>query len=182
MGLFNSSPKRAYDEDYVDEDNWPTAGLSSEVSDPVPLSETTMTKTGTVISEGMTVSGALKGSGVVKIEGSVDGEIDLNGAVIVAATGSVTGPVIANVIRVAGRADGNMTAREHLRLEKTGRIHGDVETSSLVIEDGGCLNGRATMTAKEPEPLPRPTAVSDLQFGPNYTVGEAREAASETST
>ena len=182
MGLFSSSPKRNYSDDYDDEDDWPAADLSPETARPAALPEAPAVKSGTVISKDMIVSGALKGNGAVRIEGSVDGEIDLDGSVIVAPTGAVTGPVKADVIRVAGKVEGNVTAKEHLRLEKTGRVHGDVETSSLVIEDGGRLNGRTTMTAKEPEPLPRPAAAPELQFGPSYPVGREDETGAEAES
>ena len=55
-------------------------------------------------------------------------------------------------------------------MEQTGTLIGDVATASLVVEDGGCLNGRSTMT-KAPDPeaeLQDVQPVGDLQFGPDY--------------
>ena len=49
---------------------------------------------------------------------------------------------------VAGSVEGNVVARDHLRLEKSGTLEGDAETVSLVVEDGGRLNGTASMPAK----------------------------------
>ena len=92
------------------------------------------------------------------------------GAVIIADTGVVRGPITADVVRVAGRVEGDITAREHMRLESTGTLIGDVDTASLVVEDGGALNGRSTMI-KAPEPEPELQAVPDqgpLKFGPDY--------------
>lgn len=113
-------------------------------------------RTNTVIAQDITITGSLKGEGVVQIEGTVEGEISLQGYVIVAPTGVVKGPIEGDVIRVAGRVEGNLTAHDHLRLEKTGTIEGDIKTVSFVVEDGGRLNGRTTMvkppkTAGEPE-------------------------------
>ena len=82
----------------------------------------------------------------------------------------VKGPINADVVRVAGKVEGNVSAREHMRLEQTGTLIGDVATASLVVEDGGCLNGRSTMT-KAPDPeaeLQDVQPVGDLQFGPDY--------------
>lgn len=130
----------------------------------------------TLITQGITVKGTIKGEGVVQVEGVVEGEFHMVGAVIVADTGVVCGPITADVVRVAGKVEGNITAREHMRLEQAGTLIGDVATASLVVEDGGCLNGRSTMI-KEPAPEPelqevRP--VEDLQFGPDYPMeGEA---------
>lgn len=134
----------------------------------------------TVIAKGVTLTGAIHGKGVVEVEGVVEGEIELNGSVIVTPTGLITGPVKADVIRVAGRIEGCVSSRDHMRLEKTGSVEGDVTTASLVVEDGGQLNGRTTMLRKEPEeiPLSRPASdLDDLEFGPNYKIGEEEDSA-----
>lgn len=105
----------------------------------------------TVIAPGASVSGTLRGEGIIQVEGTVEGEIELKGAVIVTPTGLVKGPIISDVIRIAGRIEGNVTARERLLLQKTGSIEGDITTPSLEVEDGGRLNGHSTM------PLPAGT-------------------------
>lgn len=124
----------------------------------------------TLITEGITIKGTVQGEGVVQVEGTVVGEFNMVGAIIVADTGLIKGPITADVVRIAGRVEGNITAREHMRLENTGTLIGDVTTASLVVEDGGRLNGRSTMM-KEPEPegeLKDVRPVGDLQFGPDY--------------
>ena len=124
----------------------------------------------TLITQGVTIKGTVEGEGVVQVEGEVEGEFHMVGAVIVSDTGLVRGPISADVVRVAGKVEGNVTAREHMRLEQTGTLIGDVATASLVVEDGGRLNGRSTMTnAPDPDPELRDVRpVDDLQFGPDY--------------
>ena len=128
-------------------------------------------KADTVISKGMTLTGTLKGKGTVRVEGIVEGEISLDGALTVAVSGTVKGPVAVNVLRVAG----NATVKDHLCLERTGHIQGDIETVSLVIEDGGRLNGRTTMMERpkdhQPPAEPKAPPVPELEFGPNYPGG-----------
>lgn len=124
----------------------------------------------TLITQGITIKGTIQGEGVVQVEGVVEGEIDMTGAVIVAGTGLVRGPITADVVRVAGKVEGNVTAREHMRLEQSGSLIGDVATASLVVEDGGCLNGRSTML-KSPAPdaeLQTAAVPDELEFGPDY--------------
>ena len=99
----------------------------------------------TLITQGVTIKGTVEGEGVVQVEGVVEGEFSMVGAVIVADTGVVRGPITADVVRVAGKVEGNVTAREHMRLEQSGTLIGDVATASLVVEDGGRLNGRSSM-------------------------------------
>lgn len=102
----------------------------------------------TVVASGTTIAGTMRGEGIIQVEGTVEGEIDLKGAVIVTPGGLVKGPVTADVIRVAGRIEGVVNARDHLFIEKTGSLQGDFTTVSLVVEDGGRLNGTASMPAK----------------------------------
>lgn len=130
----------------------------------------------TVIAQGITFNGTLRGEGVVQVEGMVEGEFDLTGAVIVAETGLIRGPIKADVVRVAGRVEGSVHAREHMRLESSGSVDGDVTTASLVVEDGGILNGRCT-TTKLPVPeleLQRVKGSTALEFGPEFDLEEEK--------
>lgn len=129
----------------------------------------------TVIAQGITFTGTLRGEGVVQVEGVVEGEFDMVGAVIVAESGLIRGPVAADVVRVAGRIEGNVQAREHMRLESSGSLDGDVKTASLVVEDGGILNGRCTTVKPQPalEPdLGKVSGGSALEFGPEFELDE----------
>lgn len=125
---------------------------------------------GTLIAEGVAIKGIIKGEGVVRVEGVVEGEFHMDGAVIVADTGLIRGPVNADVLRVAGRVEGNVNAREHIRLEQSGTLIGDVATASLVVEDGGILNGRSTMTrpTESASVLPGFQTSKGFEFGPDY--------------
>lgn len=135
-----------------------------------------------LITKGITLSGVLRGEGIVQVEGSIDGEIDIQGSVVVLVGGSVKGPVTADVIQVCGRMEGNVTARQHLRLARSGFVEGDLTSPSLVVEDGGRLNGRTTMIPPPPEPLPplpEPLKKDNLNFGPDYQPGDDAQKQSD---
>ena len=106
-------------------------------------------RSSTVIAKDLIVTGKLSGEGVVQIEGVVEGEVNLKGYVIVTPTGRVKGPIEADVIRIAGQVEGNLVSHDHVQLERTGTINGDVTTVSFVIENGGRLNGRTTMVSEQ---------------------------------
>ena len=130
-----------------------------------PVSAPAPAKTGsTVIAQGITFTGTLRGEGVVQVEGVVEGEFDMTGAVIVAESGLIRGPV-----------EGNVHAREHMRLESSGSLDGDVTTASLVVEDGGVLNGRCTTVKPTPALEPELSGVrgpGTLEFGPEFELDE----------
>ena len=159
MGFFNMQKTETVPE-------VPAVPKQETVSAPAPARAGS-----TVIAEGITLTGTLKGEGVIQVEGVVIGEFDLTGAVIVSESGLVRGPITADVVRLAGRVEGNVYAREHMKLEPTGSLDGDVTTASLVVEDGGSLNGRCTTLkptpALEPE-LEQIRKPGDLQFGPDF--------------
>ena len=113
----------------------------------------------TVIAKGITFTGVIEGEGIVQIEGRLEGEIKLKGSVTVATTGEVQGPITADAVRVAGEVQGSITAREHLCLERTGSIHGDVSTCSLVVE-----NGRLDGSSKMLVPPERPHEVQSAEI------------------
>lgn len=148
----------------------------AEPQEEIPSLPTPLTST--VIATGLTVSGTLEGEGVIQVEGVVKGQINLNGAVIVTTTGSIEGPVTANVIQIAGSIRGNCVAREHMCLEKTGSLEGDVTTTSLIVHDGGRLNGRSNMVT-EIAATAAPAATGEdeeLQFGSNYQAEEEQKS------
>ena len=142
------------------------------VEEPVsaPVSPPGRSAGSTVVAQGITLIGTLRGEGVVQVEGVVEGEFDMTGAVIVAESGLVRGPVAADVVRVAGRVEGNVNAREHCRLESSGSLDGDVTTASLVVEDGGILNGRCTTVKGQPAlgAEAKASKPEDLKFGPEF--------------
>lgn len=127
-----------------------------------------------LITKDMLITGSIEGDGDLQVDGTVDGEINLNGLVNVTQTGLVKGTVKADTVRVAGHIEGEITARKHLRLEHTGYITGDIVTRSLIVDDGGVLNGRSTMVkderAEEKDDVAASEIPQDLQFGDEYPV------------
>jgi len=122
----------------------------------------------TIIAKGITFTGTLEGEGIVQIEGCLEGEIKLKGSVTITTTGMVKGPINADSVRVAGEVQGSIVARDNLCLERTGSIHGDVSTCSLVIENGR-LDGSSKMLAAPerpyvPDPPASPVESASLEF------------------
>ena len=74
-----------------------------------------------------------------------EGEITLRGLLVVGETGRVTCKEIkANTVVVAGAVRGNITA-EKVEIRATGRVWGDVITTSFSTEEGAFLRGQIRM-------------------------------------
>jgi len=103
---------------------------------------------GTVIGRGMSWHGDLSGEDGVRIEGSVTGEIVVRGTVVVGETGKVNCKTLkAETLIVAGLVQGDVICQK-LEIRATGRVWGDVVTTSFSSEEGAFLRGTMRMEEK----------------------------------
>ncbi len=116
-------------------------------NDTQPLTDlpATTDRVTSVIGPGVVWKGLLSGKGGVRIEGALDGDINLQGLLVVGETGRVTCQQLrANVVIVAGAVRGDIVA-EKLEIRSTGRVWGDVVTAAFSTEEGAFLRGQVTM-------------------------------------
>jgi cytoskeletal protein CcmA (bactofilin family) len=119
-------------------------------NDTQPLSElpASTDRVTSVIGPGVVWKGKLSGKGGVRIEGALDGDINLQGLLVVGETGRVTCENLrANVVIVAGAVRGDITA-EKLEIRSSGRVWGNVLTAAFSTEEGAFLRGQVTMEEK----------------------------------
>lgn len=76
-----------------------------------------------------------------RVEGIVEGTIHSMGEVSIAPGGLVKGTIFAKHLVVTGRAEGIMKISDCLEIHGTGYVEGDVEVGSLVVDEGGTLQG-----------------------------------------
>ena len=95
--------------------------------------------------EGLAWKGSLSGSGGLRIDGAFDGDISINGLLVIGAEGRVTCDQIkAKTIIISGSVKGDVTA-ERVEIMPTGRIWGDIVTLSFATEEGAFMRGQITM-------------------------------------
>ncbi len=98
-----------------------------------------------VLGPGILWQGNLKGRGGVRIDGAFEGQIAVDGLVVIGENGRVTCDNLrARTVVVAGAMRGNITA-EKLEIRASGRVWGDVVTTSFITEDGAFLRGQIRM-------------------------------------
>jgi cytoskeletal protein CcmA (bactofilin family) len=116
--------------------------------------------------------GRITGRGGIRVEGSFEGEIDFDGLLVVAESGRVTcEEARARAIVVAGIFKGNLVA-ERVEIRKTGRVWGDVVTTSFATEEGAFLRGQIRME----EQLPAEEALPAKAEAPPEAKADAPEA------
>jgi len=99
----------------------------------------------TFIAEGVEFKGQIQSKGSIRVDGTVDGVIDVQGDLIIGPTGLLKGEVRAGNIILAGKLEGNPTASGKVEITSTGQLSGDVKCSVIIIEEGGLLEGNTKM-------------------------------------
>lgn len=119
--------------------------FSKKKTNPVLPSAPSFERVTSVIGPGINWKGDLKGRGGVRIEGTLEGEISMRGLVVIGESGRVTCEQIkADTLVVAGIVKANILATR-LEIRATGRVWGDVVTTSFSTEDGAFLRGQIRM-------------------------------------
>ena len=94
------------------------------------------------IGGGTRIRGRIAGDGDLVIEGEVEGDIALGGALSVAAGAKVTSDVEAREATIAGTLEGSVTASGPVRVVSGSRVRGNLKGSTVSIEDGAHFSGR----------------------------------------
>jgi len=101
------------------------------------------------IDQGSEFEGKLSFRDTVRIDGRFTGEITSENTLIVGESGEIQATIRSNTIAISGTVTGDVLAGRKVVLHKTAVVEGNVETPSLVIEDGAVLNGQLKMKSSE---------------------------------
>jgi cytoskeletal protein CcmA (bactofilin family) len=104
-----------------------------------------------VLGKSLVVHGDLKADGAFRIDGTVEGSVESQGAVFIGESGVVRGDVRGRDVVIAGEVTGNVACSGHLEIVATGRVEGDLDAQSVRIETGGIFRGMSRMAGKSDE-------------------------------
>ena len=119
-----------------------------------------------VIGPGSIFEGKFYISGSLKIDGKFEGEIKTEDALVVGESGKMKTNISARTVVVAGTMIGNITADEEIRLEKTGKIVGDMTTPVLHVAPGVIAQGHITITGGQKKDIQK---IVDESYGGQKT-------------
>lgn len=88
------------------------------------------------------ITGSVSGSGDLTLAGAMEGNVQLDGALLLEATSQLVGDVTASAIRIGGKVVGNVQVDDKAILERSAELEGDLTATSLSIEGGAALRGR----------------------------------------
>ncbi len=121
-----------------------------------------------VIGPGSIFEGKFYISGSLRIDGKFEGDIKTEDSLLVGETGKVKTNIQARSVVVAGTMIGNISAQEEVRLEKGGKVLGNIETPILNMAPGVLAQGAITITSGEKRQVKK---LIEESFG-----GESRES------
>jgi cytoskeletal protein CcmA (bactofilin family) len=97
------------------------------------------------IDQGSQFEGKLSFKDTVRIDGRFQGEIASENTLIVGESGEIEATIRSNSVVVSGVVVGDIVAGRQVVLHKTARVDGNLETPSLVVEEGAVFNGGLCM-------------------------------------
>jgi cytoskeletal protein CcmA (bactofilin family) len=110
----------------------------------------TQTEGLTVIGGGIHVNGRVSGEEDLRVEGRVEGRIELSETLHVAAEGIVVAEVQARDIVISGVVVGNVTAADSVTLNPGAKLVGDISAPRLIVADGAAFRGNIAMGGEPP--------------------------------
>lgn len=98
-----------------------------------------------IITNGTVIKGDITASGDFRLDGTLEGNIQLNGKLVVGDTGIVNGNILCMNANIIGTVNGNLSVKELLSLHSTARVKGDILINKLSIEPGAVFTGKCCM-------------------------------------
>jgi len=98
-----------------------------------------------LIGAGTTITGDVVSDGDIRIEGSINGNINTKGKVVVGVTGKVSGEIFCKNFDLSGKVEGKVNAEKLLSLKSTANILGDINAGKLAVEPGAVFTGSCKM-------------------------------------
>jgi len=98
-----------------------------------------------MIGPGTRIIGNIETNGDIRIDGTIEGNINSQGKVVIGPNGMVKGEIKCINCEVSGNINGKLSVTELLSLKASSNITGDIKTGKLTIEPGAIFTGSCTM-------------------------------------
>jgi len=95
--------------------------------------------------------GEIISDGNIRIDGEYEGHVETAGNVIVGPDARVIASIHATAVQVWGAVEGDIVTQGRLEILASGRVFGNLQVASLLIDEGGIFRGECTMGGAEGE-------------------------------
>lgn len=100
----------------------------------------------------LVIHGDMETTGSIRIDGHLEGDIRRADIVVIGVGASVVGDVTAREIVIGGTITGQVQASERVELQATAIVTGDLHAQSVLMQEGGVVNGAVLMRPLEAVP------------------------------
>lgn len=95
------------------------------------------------------MTGDLDTAGSLRIDGKLEGNVRRADTVVLGVGAAMSGDVHAREVVIGGTITGNVHATERVELQATAIVTGDILTQTILVQEGGVVNGRVLMRPPE---------------------------------
>lgn len=104
------------------------------------------------IGQSVVFKGELISAEDMRIEGRVEGTIELrNHDLVIGTNAKIQADIVAKTITVRGTVSGTMTASDRIDVRETASVEGDISAPRLSMADGATVKGRVSTGPKQAE-------------------------------
>src|SRR5690349_13802057 len=97
----------------------------------------------------LVLTGDLDTAGSLRIDGKLEGNVRRADTVVLGVGATMSGDVHAREVVIGGTITGNVHATERVELQATAIVTGDILTQTILVQEGGVVNGRVLMRPPE---------------------------------
>lgn len=101
------------------------------------------------LDSGSRMEGDLHFDTTFRIDGRLTGKVVSDGDLVVGDGGELEGEIRVGQIFISGTVRGEIHAAQRVQVAANGRVFADLDTPSLIIEDGALFEGRCSMKRED---------------------------------
>ncbi len=108
---------------------------------------------------GTSIEGTIVATSDIRIDGSLKGILDCKGRVIIGPEGSVDGEITCENAVIEGKFSGKLKVKDLLNVKENANIQGDVQTDKLLVQPGAVYNVTCSMGGQTIKAFDKKSAV-----------------------
>lgn len=103
----------------------------------------------TIIGKDTEIFGGISNVGSARIDGIINGDVEVKGSLVLGVTSSVKGNICADSVTVGGEVLGDIVAPEKIIMTHSARVIGNVTTAVIAIDEKAVFQGKCSMNVEE---------------------------------
>jgi len=104
-----------------------------------------------IISNRTTIKGDVISDGDLRIDGIVEGSLNIKGKLVIGSSGKIVGSINCQNADISGKVEGYIVVKKLLSLQNNSSINGDITIGKLSIEPGANFTGKCSMATASPK-------------------------------